>query len=647
MNSITESLGSKMVAGAVGLALAISLFAFAPSANAQTIEELNAQIQNLLSTITSLQAQLATLQGGTPAPTTGGSGFTFTRNLSEGDTGEDVRQLQVRFNAEPGIQVAVSGAGSPGLESTFFGSLTKAAATAYQNKFAASILTPVGLAAGTGFVGPSTRAQLNASAGAPGVPGTPGVVAPGGGSEGSLTVTLESFPSNGTDVDKGETKNVAAIEIEADDSDITVNRLDVNFNVRPWLYLSSIAILDGSTVVRELTNLSSSSFTELTEGSDYRSRLTGLNVLVPQGTKKVFTLRVTALANVDKPNTTITVTFQSNSVRGTDTAGITHEEPNAALSGRTFDFMDNTTGNVKATLDANSPEERNVITTNTGTTENVELMRFELEAEHSMVDINSLRFTVGTNNPSIAAFDIFDEIWLGDDSGNRIASAGTIATTTIFAVSDLDGLTQLEIPSGTMRPYRLMATIKDSDDFASSTAASTTLAANTTNIVGEDSDFDTVTVTSSTVTGSDVHFYDQAAEFSAYSASSSSVENTPYLASVSFGFTATAKGGDIFIAKAPGASLATSTTASSSSLTTVTAGGSTSGDTATSYKVGSGASRTFTFSGEINNLNGASAGSKQFKITGINWGDTDGTNAANQTDFNLEPLEVNRTLTTS
>ena len=127
---------------------------------AQTPAELTAQINSLLATISSLQAQLAAMQGGGTTTTTV-SGYTFTRNLTVGDTGEDVKQLQMVLNSDPATQVAATGVGSPGNETTYFGGLTKAAVIKFQNKYASEILAPVGLSAGTGYVGPSTRAKLN------------------------------------------------------------------------------------------------------------------------------------------------------------------------------------------------------------------------------------------------------------------------------------------------------------------------------------------------------------------------------------------------------------------------------------------------------------------------------------------------------
>ncbi len=80
--------------------------------------------------------------------------FAFSRDLKVGTVSQDVRQLQVILNSDPATQIASSGIGSPGQESTRFGALTKAAVIRFQIK---NGISP------TGFVGALTRSRLNSA----------------------------------------------------------------------------------------------------------------------------------------------------------------------------------------------------------------------------------------------------------------------------------------------------------------------------------------------------------------------------------------------------------------------------------------------------------------------------------------------------
>ena len=86
--------------------------------------------------------------------------YQFTRSLQFRDQQPDVKRLQQYLNAH-GALVAAENYGSPGNETDFFGVLTSRALARFQEMHADEILKPLGLTAGTGFFGPSTRTYVN------------------------------------------------------------------------------------------------------------------------------------------------------------------------------------------------------------------------------------------------------------------------------------------------------------------------------------------------------------------------------------------------------------------------------------------------------------------------------------------------------
>jgi hypothetical protein len=89
--------------------------------------------------------------------------FTFTKNLKLGDNNYDVLMLQKALNKNSDTRIAISGLGSPGQETGYFGGLTQKAVITFQNKYPTDILVPAGLFYGNGFVGPLTIKKLNSS----------------------------------------------------------------------------------------------------------------------------------------------------------------------------------------------------------------------------------------------------------------------------------------------------------------------------------------------------------------------------------------------------------------------------------------------------------------------------------------------------
>lgn len=154
--------------------MAVPLF----RASADTVGDLQAQIAQLIKLAQNLQTQIDAVSGSTGAVSSGGgegnapaasntansssessvpSSFchTFSRNLGIGSNGDDVSALQYILQTNGLLSTSGDDKGT-------FGDYTASAVSGFQEQYASGILSPAGLAHGTGYVGALTRAKLNA-----------------------------------------------------------------------------------------------------------------------------------------------------------------------------------------------------------------------------------------------------------------------------------------------------------------------------------------------------------------------------------------------------------------------------------------------------------------------------------------------------
>jgi hypothetical protein len=155
--TIANTITAKFAVATVAVAMALS--AFAAPAQAQTTEELQQMINDLLAQVAQLQGQVG---GDAPAAAAGVCPYTWTRDLSQGSEGMDVMKLQQFLNSDPDTRVAAEGmVGGPGMETEYYGPATAAAVSKMQVKYRSEVLSPAGLVNPTGYFGPSSRAKAN------------------------------------------------------------------------------------------------------------------------------------------------------------------------------------------------------------------------------------------------------------------------------------------------------------------------------------------------------------------------------------------------------------------------------------------------------------------------------------------------------
>lgn len=436
-NNMTKTLTlNKIAAGLVAVAMIAGLsFAFAAQrAHAVTLSEL-VELFIALEIIPEDKAEQAraVLEEEGEEETTGGSmmgcSYNFTRDLKVGASGADVMDLQKFLNMDPTTQVAATGPGSKGAETSTFGPLTASAVTKFQEKYMADILTPLGLTKGTGFFGASTRAKANAiCASAPEAPEMPDDEEGEEGEEGSEDddeeldggeASLEDFDALSTPSDEelaeGDSEvAVFGFEFDVEDGDAEVNRIDVNFDAQsnsefggvaedePWNTIEAVQLWSGDEMIAEEDADSEDDWSD--KGSDvYQLRFSGLEEVIDEGETAEFTVSVT-IQNVDDSDLDQTwkVWVPANGVRARDGAGI-DQYTGSDSEFETFDVEQaGSDTELKLTTSSSNPKASTVKVDTENTTDDVTVLVFEVEAEDGEITLNDLLFYATTSTSVIS-----------------------------------------------------------------------------------------------------------------------------------------------------------------------------------------------------------------------------------------------------
>jgi len=418
-------------------------------------------IDDLLAQISALQAQLVALQGGsTPVPTgiVACSGVTFTRDLTVGSTGSDVKCLQVLLNTN-GYTLAATGAGSPGMETSYFGPRTLAVIRAFQ---AAKGWTPANQ------VGPLTRAALNALI--TGTSTTPVTGLPTGctstsgfspvtgascatgvtttittpGATGYLSVdTLAASPASNANVTATSNIPVLGVNVKAIGSDIKVSSAKVQLAVikdptgtpaaeHPATAVQNLYVYDGSTLlgtfpINTSTVIKTTTNGAGTTGTYYYVILSGFNFVVPANTTKVLTVTADFASALETSRQLTINLFDTTSVRGVDgtgasiTAGVT--------STRVFTVAYATVGTSTLTVstDATVLKSTSVKVNHTSGTTDVPMFVFQARSATGPSTITDLKFTAtGAGVTNLTAVKLYDgSTLLGSQALSSQASGAT------------------------------------------------------------------------------------------------------------------------------------------------------------------------------------------------------------------------------
>lgn len=378
--------------------------------------------------------------------TVSNAAYMHSTTLKMGMTSSQVMELQKTLNMTS-CKVAASGTGSMGMESMYFGGLTKAAVMCFQTANALVADGVVGAYTGgklqnvtggvtTGTPGCPTGALFNSMTGASctnttslptgctstsgystvnGVKcdsstSTPSTNGPLTGGAGSITVDGNSDFTSEEVGEAEEEVEVLGFEVEADDeSDVEITSVKVMFELTGGTgsdkfddYADSVQVWMGSKMVGE------ADVEDFSENSDEYSKSISLDgAIVRKGDTEDFSVSVTAVNNLDSGDINDDEwTADLENVRFEDAEGVVTTEDTAGDADQTFDFTDFASAadlEVKISLsDEDEINDAHVINVDASdNTDNVEVLSFEVEADgDSDVLVNELPIvitTVGTH----------------------------------------------------------------------------------------------------------------------------------------------------------------------------------------------------------------------------------------------------------
>ena len=587
----------------------------APVAQAVTAEELQAQIADLTAKLADLQAQLTALTGAPAA-----AACTFTRNLYPGMSGADVKCLQQYLNGA-GFAVAASGVGSAGNETQYFGPLTQAAVKKWQDA------NGVAYGAYGGYFGPISQAKFTAlAAAAPAEEGeeeeeaAEGITTPG--AEGSIIATIASTPASGVVVYTTQTGiGVAAANVKATGSDVLVNRLDINFSVRPWLYLTGLTVTDG-TVTKSIA-VTEAGTTEITVGSSYDVRITGLNFLIPKDTTKTLTVKVDAVSSLPSGEATaINLIFKTNALRGVDGAGIQLYAPSGDLT-RTFTVDPGAPATLELTANVDNPKARPIIVSDTAKTSGIVLLKANVKAKNRDAILRTV--TIGNT----AASGTIDVIYLydGDTLLSSTSSVASAASSTLENVN-------LTIPKDTTKTLTVKADFNMTTGYYEEGETTAIFLAGS-GLAAEDAvTFAAATVSGSTVTPGTGYAYLKAPSLALAGASINSVSVATGTityngkADARIKINVTASGGDIYVASSTANDVTATTTLGASTTVVESITSNADASSGENWVVRSGETKWFEIYAQLTRVddgNSSTVGdlATYVYLTNIKWASTD------------------------
>lgn len=414
------------------------------------------------------------------------SAYSHTTLLKMGMSSSQVMELQKTLNSG-GFLVSTTGAGSPGMESMYFGAKTKAAVMAFQSAkglgadgvvgintgtalsamTGGSVSYPAGCSSTTGY-STTTGVKCDSTGGSTGSTGTLE------GTDGSINDVNELSQYSSEEVGEGQSDvKVVGFEVEAtNDGDIAIKSAKLSFTITNASGSDNLDdYIDGASIWMGSTKVGSADASDFSEGASgvWTKTVTLSSPVVNSDETEKFYVSVDAANSFDSGDIDSEVfTADVDNLRFVDGSGVVTTEDGYDLGSMdvTVSFVTFSTAadtELKITAASDSPDAGIAMVDDTSDTDNVSLLKGKIKIEGtSDVLIDELPFTITTSGDSLAAVASSLTLKIGGEEYTESvgANCSTDCATVQTATVTFDNL-DFTIDSEDTVEFEILADIND------------------------------------------------------------------------------------------------------------------------------------------------------------------------------------------